>query len=62
MLNTPALKRALFKALGPHRYTSLQRRVAGLVMKEQERPELSPSSSGELREEFGAEVGRVSEL
>jgi Sulfotransferase family len=62
MLNTPAFKRVLFKALGPRRYTALQKRVAGLVMKEQPRPELSPVLERELRDEFGAEVERVSEL
>jgi hypothetical protein len=62
VLNTPAFKRMLFKALGPQRYTVLQKRVAGLVMKEQPRPELSPVLERELREEFGAEVERVSEL
>jgi hypothetical protein len=62
MLNTPAFKRVLFKALGPRRYTALQKRVAGLVMKEQPRPELSPVLERELRDEFGPEVERVSEL
>ena len=38
------------------------KRVAGLVMKEQRRPELSPALERELRDEFGAEVQRVSEL
>jgi hypothetical protein len=61
-LNTPALKRVLFKALGPRRYTILQKRVAGLVMKEQPRPELSPALERELREELRPEVERVSEL
>jgi Sulfotransferase family len=62
VLNTPAFKRVLFKALGPRRYTALQKRVAGLVMKEQPRPELSPVLERELRDEFCAEVDRVSEL
>jgi Sulfotransferase family len=62
VLNTPAPKRVLFKALGPRRYTVLQRRVAGLVMKEQPRSELSTVLERDLRDEFGAEVERVSEL
>ncbi|MGH3022108.1 MAG: sulfotransferase [Gaiellaceae bacterium] len=62
VLNTPAFKRALFKALGARRYTNLQKRVARLVMKEQPRPALDPQLEGELRNEFGAEVERVSEL
>lgn len=61
-LNTPALKHALFKALGPPRYVALRDRVAGLVLKEQPRAELSPVLERELRDEFGAEVKRVSEL
>jgi Sulfotransferase family len=62
VLNTPAFKRVLFKALGPRRYTALQKRVAGLVMKEQPRAELSPVLEQELRDEFRPEVERVSEL
>jgi hypothetical protein len=62
VLNTPAFKRVLFKALGPRRYTVLQKRVAGLVMKEEPRPELSPALERELREELRPEVERVSEL
>jgi Sulfotransferase family len=62
LLNTPAFKRVLFKALGPRRYTTLQKRVAGVVMKEEPRPELAPALERELRDEFGAEVDRVSEL
>lgn len=62
VLNTPAFKRALFKALGPRRYTKLQRRVARLVMKEGPRPALSPELERQLRDEFAPEVERVSEL
>lgn len=62
VLNTPAVKRVLFKALGPRRYTSLKRGVAGVVLKEQPRAELSPVFERELRAEFGTEVRRVSEL
>lgn len=62
VLNTPALKHALFKALGPRRYIALRDRVARLVLKEQPRAELTPVLERELREEFGTEVERVSEL
>lgn len=62
VLNTPAFKRVLFKALGARRYTGLSKRVAGLVLKEQPRPELLPALERELRDEFSAEVERVSEL
>lgn len=62
VLNTPAFKRVLFKALGPRRYTALQKRVAALVLKEQSRPELSAALERVLRDEFGPEVERVSEL
>jgi hypothetical protein len=62
VLNTPVFKRVLFRALGPRRYTTLQKRVAGLVMKEQPRAELSPALEQELRDEFRPEVERVSEL
>jgi hypothetical protein len=62
VLNTPAFKRVLFKALGPRRYTAVSKGVAGLILKEQPRPELSPVLEGELRDEFRAEVERVSEL
>lgn len=61
-LNTPALKRMLFRALGPRRYTNLQKRVARLVMKEQPRPALSSALELQLRDEFLPEVQRVSEL
>jgi hypothetical protein len=62
MLNTPALKRALFKVLGPVRYGTVKRRVAGLVLREQPRAELPPALERELRDEFGPEVDRVSRL
>jgi hypothetical protein len=62
VLNTPALKRVLAKALGPRRYTALRDGVARLVLKEGPRPELPPALERELRDEFRAEVGRVSEL
>lgn len=62
VLNTPAFKRVLFKALGPRRYTNVQKRVARLVMKEQPRAALSSVLEEELREEFGPEVERLSEL
>jgi Sulfotransferase domain len=61
-LNTPALKHLLFKALGPPRYIALRDRVAGLVLNEQPRAELSPVLERELRDEFGTEVERVSGL
>lgn len=62
VLNTPAPKRALFKALGPRRYTMLSKSVAGLVLKEQPRPEIPPVLARELRGEFTPEVERVSQL
>jgi len=62
VLNTPALKRVLFEALGPRRYTAVRDRVAGLVTKEQPRAQLSPVLERALRDEFGTEVERVSEL
>lgn len=62
VLNTPGPKRLLFKALGPRRYTVLQRKVAGLVMREQPRPELPPALQRQLRDELRGEVERVSEL
>jgi hypothetical protein len=61
-LNTPALKHALSRALGPHRYVSMRDRVAGVVLKKQTRPELSPLLERELRDELAPEVDRVSEL
>jgi hypothetical protein len=62
VLNTPALKRALFKVLGPVRYTTVKRGVAGLVLKEQPRAELPPALERALRDEFGPEIDRVSRL
>jgi hypothetical protein len=62
VLNTPALKRGLFKALGVRRYTALRTGVARLVLREQARAALSPVLERELRDEFRAEVERVSEL
>jgi Sulfotransferase family len=62
VLNTPALKRGLFKALGVRRYTALRGGVARLVLREQARTALSPVLERELRDEFRAEVERVSEL
>jgi hypothetical protein len=62
VLNTPAVKRWLFNALGPRRYTVLRDSVAGLVLREHARPALSPVLEQELRDEFSAEVERVSGL
>lgn len=62
VLNAPALKRVLFEALGPRRYSAVRNLVAGLVLKEQPRPGLSPVLERKLREEFSAEVDRVSDL
>jgi hypothetical protein len=62
VLNTPAIKRALFKVLGPARYGTVKSRVAGLVLREQPRAELPPALERELRDEFGPEVDRVSRL
>lgn len=62
VLNTPAFKSALFKALGPRRYTAVSKGVAGLVLKEQRRADLPPALERELRDELGAEVDRVSEI
>jgi hypothetical protein len=62
MLNTPAPKKALFRALGPRRYTALSKGVAGLVLKKQLRAEVPPALDRELRGEFAPEVERVSEL
>jgi hypothetical protein len=62
LLNTPAPKRILFKALGPRRYFALQRTVAALVLKEEPRPELAPGVERALREEFRPEVERVSQV
>lgn len=62
VLNTPALKRMLFKALGARRYTALSKGVAGLVMKEGPRNDVSPALVRQLRDELRAEVARVSEL
>jgi hypothetical protein len=62
LLNTPALKRAVFRILGPSRYDAFRKRVAGLIMKEQERTGFSPALEQELREELKAEVERVSTL
>jgi hypothetical protein len=61
-LNTPAFKHVLFRALGPRRYVAFRDRVAGLVLKEQPRPGLSPVLERQLRDEFDTEVERVSEL
>jgi hypothetical protein len=62
VLNTPLPKRALFKVLGPRRYTSLSKGVAGLVLKKQRRGEVPPALDRELRSEFAPEVERVSQL
>jgi hypothetical protein len=62
VLNTPAPKRALFKALGPRRYTAVSKGVARLVMREQRRPDLPPAVERQLRAELGAEVDRVSAI
>jgi hypothetical protein len=62
VLNTPALKRALFKVLGPVRYGTVKRRVAGLVLREQPRVELPSGIERVLRDEFGPEVDQVSRI
>jgi Sulfotransferase family len=62
VLNTPALKRALFKVLGPVRYGTVKRRVAGLVLREQPRAELPSALERVLRDEFGPEVDQVSRI
>jgi hypothetical protein len=62
LLNTPAPKRVLFKALGPRRYFALQRAVARLVLKEEPRPQLAPAVERALREEFRPEVERASQV
>jgi Sulfotransferase domain len=62
VLNTPALKRALFKVLGPVRYGTVKRRVAGLVLREQPRVELPSGLERVLRDEFGPEVDQVSRI
>jgi hypothetical protein len=61
-LNTPAVKRSLFRALGSRRYDALRGRVAGATMKRADRGEIPPSIERELREELRPEVDRVSEL
>jgi hypothetical protein len=61
-LNTPALKRALFRALGPRRYDALSKNVAEATMKRTDREELPESLELELRRELRAEVDRVSDL
>jgi hypothetical protein len=62
VLNTPALKRALFKVLGPVRYGTVKRWVAGLVLREQPRAELPSALERVLRDEFGPEVDQVSRI
>jgi hypothetical protein len=62
VLNTPAFKRAIFRILGPSRYDAVRKGVAGLLMREQPRRDLSPQLERELREELAPDVDRVSAL
>ena len=62
MLNMPALKRGAFKALGPARYDSLSKRVAGATMQAAPRPDIPESLARELHDELAPEVDRVSAL
>lgn len=62
VLNTPAVKKVVFKALGPSRYAAVRDSVAGVVLTEQPRAELPPALERALRDELGSEVDGVSRL
>jgi hypothetical protein len=62
LLNEPRLKGMLFKALGPRRYDSVRKAVAGVVLKQRPREQLAPLLEETLRAEFRVEVARISEL
>jgi hypothetical protein len=62
LLNDPGFKGMLFKTLGPRRYNAVRKAVAGVVLKDQPRAQLSPLLERTLRTELRAEVDRVSEL
>lgn len=62
VLNAPAFKGMVFKVLGARRYDVVRKRVAGVILKQQEPPGLPPLLERQLREEFDEEVGRLSTL
>jgi Sulfotransferase domain len=61
-LNTPALKRTLFRTLGPRRYDALRKSVARVTMRREARPGIPPELERDLRLELAPEVDRVSAL
>ena len=61
-LNSPRLKRAVFRVLGPRRYDRVSKRVAGAVMRPAGGRAVPPELEQELREELRPDVVRTSEL
>ena len=61
-LNSPRLKRAVFRVLGPRRYDRASKRVAGTVMRPAAGSAVPPELEAELREELRPDVARTSEL
>ena len=61
-LNSPRLKRAVFRVLGPRRYDRVSKGVAGAVMRPAGGSTLPPELEAELREELRPDVARTSEL
>jgi hypothetical protein len=62
VLNDPTFKSMIFKALGPSRYDTVRKAVAGVALKERPRERLAPPLEQKLRAEFSAEVARISEV
>jgi hypothetical protein len=61
-LNSPRLKRAVFRVLGPRRYDRVSKRVAGAVTRPAGGSAVPPELEQDLREELRPDVVRTSEL